>query len=47
MPQFNKLIGAAKVEQESVSAEIVEPDPDNIPFEAGDTPKSSSIPDGF
>ncbi|MCC5622813.1 hypothetical protein [Nostoc sp. CHAB 5715] len=48
MPQFNKLIAAAKVEEESVTAEIVEPDPDDIPFDSGDTPKSSGdIPDGF
>jgi predicted nuclease with TOPRIM domain len=45
MPQFNRLIAAAKVEEESVTAEIVE---DNIPFEAGDTPNSTgAIPDGF
>ncbi|MHC5675350.1 hypothetical protein [Nostoc sp.] len=42
MPQFQNLLNAAKPESQAVTAEFVEEgDPDNIPFEAGNTP------DGF
>ena len=45
MPQFQRLLNAAKPESQSVTAEIVEEaDPDNIPFDPG---TRSEITDGF
>jgi hypothetical protein len=45
MPQFNNLIEAAKTESETVLAEVVEPDPDQIPFDSGVT--AMGDPDNF
>lgn len=48
MPQFQNLLAAVRIESESVEAEIVEPDPDDIPFNSGDTSNSGSMsPDNF
>ena len=45
MPQFQRLLNAAKPESQSVTAEIVEEtDPDNIPFDPG---TGGDVPDGF
>ncbi|MCC5603854.1 hypothetical protein [Nostoc favosum] len=45
MPQFQRLLNAAKPESQSVTAEFVEEaDPDNIPFDPG---TRGDIPDGF
>ena len=45
MPQFQRLLNAAKVESQSVTAEIMEePDPDNISFDPG---TGGDVPDGF
>ena len=46
MPQFQRLLNAAKPESQSVEAEIIEEaDPDDIPFNPGS--KNSGIHEGF